>query len=189
MHQLPIQQTSISCWMIRLFLTSDLFRIGNSISMSKSADHVLFPEPPEQLTPDDPGPTIGDEFVGVTNAEIASVLGESFGGAMVPDDAREVDRILGLVGSPAADLPELNPNPLPLDDEEEDDLDEDEEEGEEELEEEEEDDSEEDEEGIDEEEDEEGIEEDVDEIDDPIDEPEGSELEIGLSEQGGNLRL
>ena len=38
-----------------------------------------------QLTPDDPGPTIGDEFVGVTNAEIASVLGESFGGAMVPD--------------------------------------------------------------------------------------------------------
>ena len=29
----------------------------------------------------------------------------------------------------------------------------------------------------------------MDEIDDPIDEPEGSELEIGLSEQGGNLRL
>ena len=150
------------------------------------ADHVLFPEPPQQLTPDDPGPTIGDEFVGVTNAEIASVLGESFGGAMVPDDAREVDRILGLVGSPAADLPELNPNPLPLDDEEEDDLDEDEEEGEEELEE---DEEEIEEEEDDLEEDEEGIEEDVDEIDDPIDEPEGSELEIGLSEQGGNLRL
>ena len=158
----------------------------------QAANHVLFPEPPEQLTPDDPGPTIGDEFVGVTNAEIASVLGESFGGAMVPDDAREVDRILGLVGSPAADLPELNPNPRPLDDdleedeegieEEDDDLDEDEEEVEE------------DEEGIEEDEieedeDEEGIEEDVDEIDDPIDEPVGSELEIGLSEQGGTLRL
>ncbi len=133
------------------------------------ADHVLFPEPPEQLTPDDPGPTIGDEFVGVTNAEIASVLGESFGGAMVPDDAREVDRILGLVGSPATDLPDLNLNPLLLYDEEgNDDLDEDEEEVEE---------------------DEEGTEEDVEEIDGPIDEPEGSELEIGLSEQGGNRRL
>ncbi|MBL6803437.1 MAG: G8 domain-containing protein, partial [Synechococcus sp. BS307-5m-G38] len=35
---------------------------------AQTADHILFPEPPDQLTPDDPGPTIGDEFIGVTNA-------------------------------------------------------------------------------------------------------------------------
>ncbi|MEB3246227.1 MAG: G8 domain-containing protein [Synechococcus sp.] len=81
----------------------------------QSADHVLFPEPPDQLTPDDPGPTIGDEFVGVTNADIFSVLGQSFGGAIAPDDALELDRILGLVGTPATGLPALDPNPLPSD--------------------------------------------------------------------------
>ena len=124
---------------------------------AQSADHVLFPEAPEQLTPDDPGPTIGEEFVGVTNAEIFSVLGESFGGAMTPADAREVDRILGLVGSPVVDLPDLDPNPLPLDEDDESD------EGD--------DDS------------------DDDEMDDPTVDPEGSELEIGLSEQGGALKL
>ena len=124
---------------------------------AQSADHVLFPEAPEQLTPDDPGPTIGEEFVGVTNAEIFSVLGESFGGAMTPADAREVDRILGLVGSPVVDLPDLDPNPLPLDEDDESD------EGD--------DDS------------------DDDEMDDPTVDPEGSELEIGLSEQGGALNL
>ena len=129
----------------------------------QSADHVLFPEAPEQLTPDDPGPTIGEEFVGVTNAEIFSVLGESFGGAMTPADAREVDRILGLVGSPVVDLPELNPNPLPLDEGDESDEDDESDEGD--------DDS------------------DDGEMDDSTVDPEGSELEIGLSKQGGSLRL
>ena len=129
----------------------------------QSADHVLFPEAPEQLTPDDPGPTIGEEFVGVTNAEISSVLGESFGGAMTPADAREVDRILGLVGSPVVDLPELNPNPLPLDEDDESDEVDESDEGD--------DDS------------------DDGEMDDSTVDPEGSELEIGLSKQGGSLRL
>ena len=33
------------------------------------ADFVLFPEMPDQLDPEDPGPTIGDEFIGETNAD------------------------------------------------------------------------------------------------------------------------
>ena len=86
----------------------------------QSADHVLFPEPPDQLTPDDPGPTIGDEFIGVTNADIFSVLGQSFGGAIAPGDARELDRIFGLVGTPATGLPVLDPNPLPSDEDDDD---------------------------------------------------------------------
>ena len=84
----------------------------------QSADHVLFNESPEQLTPDDPGPTVGEEFIGVTNAEIRNRLGKSFGGALAPDDARELDRISGLVGSPAPNRPVLDPNPLPQDDDE-----------------------------------------------------------------------
>ena len=84
----------------------------------QSADHVLFNESPEQLTPDDPGPTIGDEFIGVTNAEIRQMLGKSFGGVLTPDDAREVQRISGLVGSIAPNRPELDPNPPPEDEEE-----------------------------------------------------------------------
>ena len=141
----------------------------------QSADHVLFPEAPEQLTPDDPGPTIGEEFVGVTNAEIFSVLGESFGGAMTPADAREVDRILGLVGSPVVDLPELNPNPLPLDEGDESDEDDESDEGDESDE--------------DDESDEGDDDSDDGEMDDSTVDPEGSELEIGLSKQGGSLRL
>ena len=78
---------------------------------------MLFPKPPAQLTPDDPGPTIGREFIGVTNAQIQARLNSSFGGAIVPKDAQEFDRILGLVGSPATDRPVLDPNPLPMDDE------------------------------------------------------------------------
>ena len=84
----------------------------------QSADHVLFNESPEQLTPDDPGPTIGDEFIGATNAEIRQTLGKSFGGALTPDDAREVPRISGLVGSIAPNRPVLDPNPPPQDEEE-----------------------------------------------------------------------
>ena len=82
----------------------------------QAADHVLFPEMPLQLTPDDPGPTIGREFVGVTNAEIDAALGMSFGGALLPQDVRQSERILGLVGSPARGLPVLDPNPLPGED-------------------------------------------------------------------------
>ena len=81
----------------------------------QSADHVLYEESPDQLTPDDPGPTIGDEFVGVTNAELFDRFGRSFGGALAAADARELDRIVGLVGSPASGLPLLDPNPLPGD--------------------------------------------------------------------------
>ena len=87
----------------------------------QEADHVLFPKPPSQLTPDDPGPTIGKEFIGVSNAQIHARLKSSFGGAIVPEDAQEPDRILGLVGSPVADRPALNANPLPMDDEVDDD--------------------------------------------------------------------
>ena len=43
------------------------------------ADFVLFPEMPDQLDPEDPGPTIGDEFIGETNAEMQDRLGRSFG--------------------------------------------------------------------------------------------------------------
>ena len=81
--------------------------------------HVLFPKPPKQLTPDDPGPTIGEEFIGVSNEVLDRRFGRSFGGAMAPDDAREQSRIHGLVGSPASGLPELVPNPLPGDDDDE----------------------------------------------------------------------
>ena len=74
---------------------------------------MIFPESPAQLTPDDPGPTIGDEFVGLNNAAMQDLVGASFGGAMVPGDAVELERFQGLVGSPAMDLPLLDPNPLP----------------------------------------------------------------------------
>ncbi len=83
----------------------------------QEADHVLFPEMPEQLTPDDPGPEVGEEIIGVTNAEIREALGLSVGGAIVPEDAVEFERIVGLVGSPAVGLPVLEPNPLPETDE------------------------------------------------------------------------
>ena len=83
----------------------------------QEADHVLFPKPPSQLIPDDPGPTIGQEFIGVSNAQIHARLKSSFGGAIAPEDAQELNRILGLVGSPVADRPALNANPLPMDDE------------------------------------------------------------------------
>ena len=153
------------------------FRNQQLYFFEQSADHILFPEPPEQLTPDDPGPTIGDEFVGVSNAEIESIYGESFGGVIAPEDARELSRILGLVGSPATELPELNPNPLPLDDDDE--LEDD-------------DDDELDDDGEDREEDDGEIddgEDDHDAFEDPMAESEASELEIGLSETGGTLRL
>ena len=83
----------------------------------QEADHVLFAEMPDQLTPDDPGPEVGEEIIGLTNAEIRELLGMSVGGAIVPDDAVEVDRVVGLIGRPAMDLPELDPNPLPEADE------------------------------------------------------------------------
>ena len=89
----------------------------------QAPEHIIFPEPPDQLTPDDPGPTVGQEFVGVTNAEIHAGLGSSFGGALLPDDAAEYERILGLIGSPVLDLPPLDPNPLPGDEDPEDDED------------------------------------------------------------------
>ena len=79
----------------------------------QQADHVLFPETPVQLTPDDPGPEVGEEIIGLTNAEIREMLGLSVGGAIVPADAVEVERVVGLVGSPATNLPPLDPNPLP----------------------------------------------------------------------------
>lgn len=79
----------------------------------QEADHVLFAEMPEQLTPDDPGPEVGEEIIGLTNAEIRELLGLTVGGAIAPDDAVEVERVVGLLGSPATDLPELDPNPLP----------------------------------------------------------------------------
>ena len=79
----------------------------------QSADHVIFPEAPKQLTPDDPGPTIGDEFIGLNNAAMQDLVGGSFGGAIVPGDAVELERFQGLVGSPVANLPLLDPNPLP----------------------------------------------------------------------------
>ena len=185
---------------------------------AQTADHILFPEPPDQLTPDDPGPTIGDEFIGVTNAEIYSALGQSFGGAIAPDDALEVDRILGLVGTPATGLPALDPNPLPSDEEdleEEEDLDdEDDGEGEdaeddldeedvgEDLEEEEDLGEEDDGEGVDaeddlDEEDLEGPEDEVDELGDEGSDPShddldrhmGGEFELALPERGGTSRL
>jgi len=154
----------------------------------QSADHVLFPEPPDQLTPDDPGPTIGDEFVGVTNADIFSVLGQSFGGAIAPDDALELDRILGLVGTPAVGLPVLDPNPLPSDDPGDVEEDEDLEEEDEDLGEEEDDDLE----GEDFD-----VEDDVDELADEGIDPNhddsdsfaGGEFELALPESGGTSRL
>ena len=79
----------------------------------QSADYILFPEAPDQLTPDDPGPTIGDEFIGLSNGGIQSLVDNSFGGAIAPENAVEIDRIQGLVGSPAAEMPVLDPNPLP----------------------------------------------------------------------------
>ena len=77
------------------------------------ADFVLFPEMPDQLDPEDPGPTIGDEFIGETNAEMQARLGRSFGGVIPPDDAAELPRVQGLVGDPAIGFALLNPNPLP----------------------------------------------------------------------------
>ena len=173
----------------------------------QSANHILFPEPPDQLTPDDPGPTIGDEFVGVTNAEILSVLGQSFGGAIAPSDAIELDRIRGLVGTPATGLPVLDPNPLPADqdddgpgdNEEDEDMDEDED-----MEEEEDVDEDEDMDGEDsgdendgeagdvedsEDEDEEMDDEGNDPGQDDSDSTVVSELEMSLSEKGGTSRL
>ena len=173
----------------------------------QSANHILFPEPPDQLTPDDPGPTIGDEFVGVTNAEILSVLGQSFGGAIAPSDAMELDRIRGLVGTPATGLPVLDPNPLPADqdddgpgdNEEDEDMDEDEDmEQEEDVDEDEDMDGEdsgdendgeagdvEDSEDEDEEMDDEGNDPGQDDSDSTV----VSELEMSLSEKGGTSRL
>ena len=86
----------------------------------QAADHVLFPEMPEQITPDEPGPEVGEEIIGLTNAEIQELLGLSVGGAIVPADAVEVERMVGLLGTPATDLPELDPNPLPGTDDHED---------------------------------------------------------------------
>ena len=173
----------------------------------QSANHILFPEPPDQLTPDDPGPTIGDEFVGVTNAEILSVLGQSFGGAIAPSDAIELDRIRGLVGTPATGLPVLDPNPLPADqdddgpgdNEEDEDMDEDGDmEQEEDVDEDEDMDGEdsgdendgeagdvEDSEDEDEEMDDEGNDPGQDDSDSTV----VSELEMSLSEKGGTSRL
>ena len=45
------------------------------------------------------------------------MLGQSFGGALTPADAREVPRISGLVGSVAPNRPVLDPNPPPRDEE------------------------------------------------------------------------
>ena len=183
------------------------YRDKQLYSFAQTADHILFPEPPDQLTPDDPGPTIGDEFIGVTNAEIYSALGQSFGGAIAPEDALEVDRILGLVGTPATGLPALDPNPLPSDEEdleEEDDSD-DEDDGEgvdaeDDLDEE---DGEEEEDSGDEGDGEDvDLEEDVEEDDDDEMDHDGndpsqddsdfstvSELEMSLPEKGGRSRL
>ena len=167
----------------------------------QSANHILFPEPPEQLTPDDPGPTIGDEFVGVTNAEILSVLGQSFGGAIAPSDAMELDRIRGLVGTPATGLPVLDPNPLPADQDDDGPGDNEEEED---MEEEEDVDEDEDMDGEDsgdendgeagdvedsEDEDEEMDDEGNDPGQDDSDSTVVSELEMSLSEKGGTSRL
>ena len=83
----------------------------------QQADHVLFSEMPVQLTPDEPGPEVGEEIIGLTNAEIQELLRLAVGGAIAPADAVEVERIIGLLGSPATNLPPLDPNPLPTADE------------------------------------------------------------------------
>lgn len=84
----------------------------------QSADHVIFPEVPNQLTPDDPGPTIGEEFVGLDNAALQVLVDGSFGGSIAPADAVQREGVQGLVGSPAQGLPMLDPNPLPTGDQE-----------------------------------------------------------------------
>ncbi|MEY2908272.1 MAG: hypothetical protein RLZZ602_795, partial [Pseudomonadota bacterium] len=79
----------------------------------QQGDYVLFPEMPVQLTPDDPGPEVGEEIIGLTNAELQTMLELSVGGAIVPENAVQLERISGLVGTQAVGLPALNPNPLP----------------------------------------------------------------------------
>ena len=76
----------------------------------QAADHVLFNEQPEQVTPDDPGPDVDEQFIGVTNADLQKQFGSSFGGNLLPDDAVDApnDGILGMIGTASPD-----PGPLP----------------------------------------------------------------------------
>ena len=71
--------------------------------LEQVADYVPFPEQPEQVTPDDPGGEVPEEFLGLTNAEMQEQFGVSLGGVVATPDAVDApdDGIVGLVGSPS----------------------------------------------------------------------------------------
>ena len=64
-------------------------------------DRVLWPEQPPQETPDDPGEPVPEDLLGLTAAEVADRSGSPFAGALAPSDARSVDGVGGVVGTPS----------------------------------------------------------------------------------------
>lgn len=81
---------------------------------------VPFDEQPEQVTPDDPGGEVPEQYLGLTNAEMQEQFGVSLAGVIATPDAidAEGDGIVGLIGSPAVPPSTLIPQLLLGSDEE-----------------------------------------------------------------------
>ena len=92
----------------------------------QAADVVLFPEQPEQIVPDDPGIEVDEQYLGLSNAQLQEMFGNSLGGTLPSEDAVELadDGIIGLIGSATPDpgvLPDVD-DPFVVTQEERDDL-------------------------------------------------------------------
>ncbi len=80
---------------------------------AQAADFLLFPEQPEQASPDDPGFDVDEQFLEKTNQQLLDEFGMSFGGALLPDDAVGAPpNIIGLLGSPEVGDDPLSDNGL-----------------------------------------------------------------------------
>ncbi|QDT69920.1 G8 domain protein [Planctomycetes bacterium MalM25] len=79
----------------------------------QQASVVPIPQQPEVVFPEGANNLIPSEYIGLTNAQLQSIYGASFGGVVPPDGANDAaaDGIVGLVGSqsvgPTALLPQI----------------------------------------------------------------------------------